>query len=623
MKKYTIIIFCFAAAKILLHLLNPEYGYHRDEMYYIAISDNFTFRNLDMLPLTPLYLKFIAAIFGYSLKAVHFASALCGALSLVFACLITKEFKGGHHAVFLTGLFGLFSGFIIFGGLFSYDSLEFLIITTALYILLRIFNEGKKELWIVFGIVMGLGLMNKLTILFFGFAVFLGLWLVPQRKLFKEKWIWLAGIIALAFLVPYLLWQSKNGWYFLDFAKTYAGGNSYIASLPEFFWNQLIGNNVINFPVWITGLFLLLFSKNWSQYRFFGFVYIILFLLFFSVGAKFYFLIPMYSILLSAGSVKLEGLFAVNEGSVKKRVLLKYVLPVFYVILSLPTAALAIPFLSVESFEKFSEYIGGDAGIKHSYARTRRLPQHFADRFGWEEMAMEISKVYESLPAYEKGKTGIITENWGEASAVNLYRNKYSLPEAICGDGWYYYETLRKKNFKEIYIAYGLRASDAAEVFNSVELKGIFKNEYCILNENNRRIFLCSLPKYDLYKYWTVLGRMDEKFSDLVNKGKIDTAIAYYYHNKKNDTSALMFTRRQVSTLGNELLSRNRIDEAIKLSIFNTEIFPSSSFAYYWLGEAYKKKGNLELAAVNYQKALNIDPESILAYERLMELRRE
>jgi len=236
----------------------------------------------------------------------------------------------------------------------------------------------------------------------------------------------------------------------------------------------LIGNNVINFPVWIMGLYILIFSKNWSRYRFFGFTYIILFLLFFGAGAKFYFLIPMYSILLSVGSVKLESFFAVNDSSIKKHVLLRYVLPVFYVLLSIPTVALAIPFLSVESFEKLSEYIGVDAGVKHSHTRTRRLPQHFADRFGWEEMTMEISKVYENLPADERGKTGIIAENWGEASAVNLYKNKYSLPEAICADGWYYFETLRKKNFKDIYIAYGLNASDVAEVFNSAELKGIF-----------------------------------------------------------------------------------------------------------------------------------------------------
>jgi 4-amino-4-deoxy-L-arabinose transferase-like glycosyltransferase len=150
------IILFFFIAKILLHLFNPEYGYHRDELYYIAISDKFSFHNLDMLPLTPLYLKFIASLFGYSLKAVHFASSLCGATALVFSCLMTKELKGGSCAIFLTGLFNLFSGFIIFGALFSYDSLEFLFIVIALYLLVRIINSGNQKLWLLFGLVMGL-----------------------------------------------------------------------------------------------------------------------------------------------------------------------------------------------------------------------------------------------------------------------------------------------------------------------------------------------------------------------------------------------------------------------------------------------------------------------------------
>jgi len=32
----------FFLVKILIHLLNPEYGYFSDEMYYIAIADGFS-----------------------------------------------------------------------------------------------------------------------------------------------------------------------------------------------------------------------------------------------------------------------------------------------------------------------------------------------------------------------------------------------------------------------------------------------------------------------------------------------------------------------------------------------------------------------------------------------------
>ena len=55
--------------KILFHLFHPEYGYMRDELFYIAISDQFSFENLEVLPLTPLFLKLFTTIFGYSIKS--------------------------------------------------------------------------------------------------------------------------------------------------------------------------------------------------------------------------------------------------------------------------------------------------------------------------------------------------------------------------------------------------------------------------------------------------------------------------------------------------------------------------------------------------------------------------
>ena len=573
-----------------------------------------------MLPLTPLYLKFIAALFGYSLKAVHFASSLCGAVSLVFSCLMTKELRGGSYAIFLTGLFSLISGFITFGALFSYDSLEFLLIVIALYLLVRIINSGNQKLWLLFGLVMGLGLSNKLTILFFGLSVFVSLWLVPQRKYFKEKWIWLAGIIALIFLIPYGIWQSKNGWYFLSFAQNYAGGESYIATIPEFIWNQLIGNNVLNSPVWFLGLWLLLFSKNWARYRFFGINYVVLFLIFFFVGAKFYFLIPMYSILLAVGSVKLEKVILRFNGSPLKHAFLKYAMPVIYVIFSLPTLALGMPLLSVESFIQLTKYIGVDAGVKTSYVQMRQLPHHFADRFGWEEMVKELLKVYNNIPSDKKDNVGIIAENWGEASAVNFFRKKYRLPEATCADGWYYYETLRKKNFKDIYISFGLSKSDLSEIFNSVVQEGLFTNDYCLPSENNKPLFLCSSPKCDLNKYWTILKNIDDHFLNLVHTGKIDSAIVYYHHHKNIDSTTLMFTERQIYFLGHGFLKKGKIEDAMKLFSFNLEVFPFSSYAYYGLGEAYLKKGNRELAIKNYKKILELYPDNTHARKKLLEL---
>ena len=147
------LIFYLAVIKVLFHLLLPEYGYFRDELYYISIGDQYHFSNYDMLPLSPLYLKLFTFLFGYSIKTVHLASSLLGAVSLVFTCLMTKELGGKRYAVLITGIFFLFSGFTAFGSLFTYDSMDFLITTATIYYLAKIFKTDDQYLWYYIGII--------------------------------------------------------------------------------------------------------------------------------------------------------------------------------------------------------------------------------------------------------------------------------------------------------------------------------------------------------------------------------------------------------------------------------------------------------------------------------------
>jgi 4-amino-4-deoxy-L-arabinose transferase-like glycosyltransferase len=141
------IILYLAAIKIIFHMILPEYGYFRDEYYYMSIVDQFSFSNLDMLPLSPLYLKLLTSLFGYSIKTVHLASSLLGAASLVFTCLMTRELGGKKYAIALVGVLFLFSGFVPFGSIFTYDSIDFLITVAVLYLLVKILNEDRQQLW--------------------------------------------------------------------------------------------------------------------------------------------------------------------------------------------------------------------------------------------------------------------------------------------------------------------------------------------------------------------------------------------------------------------------------------------------------------------------------------------
>jgi hypothetical protein len=606
--------------KILLHLLLPEYGFHRDELFYIAISDQFSFENMDILPLTPLFLKLFTTIFGYSIKSLHFASGLCGALTLLFNCMITRELGGKKYAILLTGIFFLFSGFIIFGATFTYDSLDLLICVYALYLLVRIFRENKPKLWILLGIVLGLGLLNKLTILFWGFIIFVSLWLVPQRVYFKSKWIWLAGIIALFFSLPFIIWQYHNNWYFMDFAANYAGGISYVASFPEFLWNQILPNNIFTLPVWATGLGLLLFSSKWRQYRYFGFMYVFLFFLFYLIGAKFYFLISIYSILFAVGSIKIEEFFN-NRGIQKTKIkIAMIVVPVAFVLLSIPFLPMVVPTLPVEQLVKFVGKMGVDAGVRTENRQITQLPQHIADRFGWEEMVEQVNDVYNNIPYEEKEKVGIMTGNWGQAGAIHLLGRNYDLPEPISLQGWYYFETLRKHQFKDTYLSIGMSQENLQNIFEEVVQKDIYTNPYCMPDENNKCICLCRKPKYDLRDYWLMDRNIDPHFVEILQNESVLAAIAYYHECRKKNPSIMMFSERQINLLGYEYLRKGKLEDAIALFKLNVEVYPASSNVYDSLGEGYMENSQYELAIKNYKKSLELNPNNANARKMLKKL---
>ena len=70
----------FILAKLALCLFPFEYGFFRDELYYIAVSDNLDFGYVDVPPLVPFLLAIVRSILGTSFLALHLLPAVCGAL---------------------------------------------------------------------------------------------------------------------------------------------------------------------------------------------------------------------------------------------------------------------------------------------------------------------------------------------------------------------------------------------------------------------------------------------------------------------------------------------------------------------------------------------------------------
>src|SRR2546423_3853916 len=88
-----------AAAKVGLTMaVADRYGWHRDELYYLASSRHLALGFVDYPPITPLLARVDQAIFPGSLPGLRFLTILIGAAVIFLAALIARELGGNRPA---------------------------------------------------------------------------------------------------------------------------------------------------------------------------------------------------------------------------------------------------------------------------------------------------------------------------------------------------------------------------------------------------------------------------------------------------------------------------------------------------------------------------------------------
>ncbi|MGB6431052.1 MAG: glycosyltransferase family 39 protein, partial [Candidatus Acidiferrales bacterium] len=189
-------------------LTNGRYGYFRDELYYLAASDHLAFGYVDFAPLIAWLAHASRFVFGDSLHAIRLLPALAFAAEVVLTGFITRELGGRRWAVLLACVSVLAAPVILAnGGRLSMNPLEPLFWMGCVYFLLLAMNrqQPKRLLWC--GVLLGFGLENKHSTIFFLGALVAGLLATSERRLFSSKWFWIAAAIAFLVAVPNVAWE--------------------------------------------------------------------------------------------------------------------------------------------------------------------------------------------------------------------------------------------------------------------------------------------------------------------------------------------------------------------------------------------------------------------------------
>jgi hypothetical protein len=490
----------FAVAKLLIHLLTSGgYGYFRDELYYIACGEHLDWGYVDHAPMVAWTARFSRALFGDSLFSLRLLPAIAGAVKVLLSGLIARELGAGRFAVMLACLCVLIGGHLALDGFFSMNAFESLFWTGCAYSIILAVNRDEPRYWLLFGLLAGLGLLNKHSMLFFGFGIFTGLLLTRERHFFKSRWLWISGALALALFLPNLVWEYRHDWATLELlGNVQKTGKNVVLSPLEFIWQQIFILHPLTFPVWLAGLWYFLFDTTGKRYRLLGIAYLVVLVLMIALKGKNYYMLPVYPMLFASGAVWCE------ETIREKRYLgwLRVAYPLLLVLTGAVFAPLAVPILPVETLLRYQRRLGFEPP-KTEVGHRGALPQHFGDRFGWPEMVEKVARVYHNLPPEERAKTAIYANNYGEAGAIDFFGPRWQLPKAISPHQSYFLWGPRDYTGEVIIVLQSKRA-DVERRCQSVEEAGAVGHPYAMAEEHYT-IFICRGLKQPLSELWPSL----------------------------------------------------------------------------------------------------------------------
>jgi hypothetical protein len=475
----------FTAALLLAALLiafSGRYGYHRDELYFLAAGRHLAWGYPDQPPLVPVIARLMSDLAPASLVVLRLPSAVASAALVLVTGLIARELGAERKAQALAAICIAAAPLIIGAGhLLSTTTFDLPVWALVSWLIVRILRTGNDRLWVAVGLVAGAGLFDSDLVAFLLFAVVVGLAVAGPRRPFGSPWLYAGGAIAVAMWAPYLAWQASHGWPQLAISASIANGGSG-TSAPRWqllpFQFLLVG--VCLSPVWVAGLVRLLRGEALRWCRALGVAFIVLVVVFTVTGGKPYYLGGMFPVLLAAGAQ--PALDWARRGRRRAGLLTAAVIltPLTAIAVSLP----AIPVADVHATPIVA------------------LNYDIGETIGWPAYMSQIAVVYRSLPAAQRSKAIVLGSNYGEAGAADHFRRAYGLP-AVYGvhNGYWYWGP--PPPWAAVVVAVGFDRRTLTPVCGTLRLAALLNNHLGVQDdEQGAPVWICSALRRSWAAIW-------------------------------------------------------------------------------------------------------------------------
>jgi 4-amino-4-deoxy-L-arabinose transferase-like glycosyltransferase len=461
------------------------YGYHRDELYFLAAGNHLAWGYVDQGPLTPAIAHVMDWVEPGSLRVLRIPSAFMVGMTVLVSGAIAAELGGNRRAQLIgagcsaVGSFALFVGHIV-----STSTLDLLAWTVVTWLVARIIRSDQSWLWLAVGVVAGLALLNKPLIAFLLVGLAVGFGVAGPRRVFRDYRLWIGVSVALLVWSPWVVWQSLHGWPQLDVSSSIAAGGSG-SSQPRWLllpFQFLLVSPVLA-PVWIAGLVALACRASLRRFRSLAVAWLVLVILFLVTGGKPYYLAGLFPALLAAGAIETDAWL--ERGSSRAR---ESWLSAAVVLSGVVSIVLALPVVPARDAGPVIA-ANGDVG----------------ETIGWPELVRTVAMVYHRADA----PAVIFSSNYGEAGAIDRFGRSLGLPRAYSGhNGFSSWGPPPDRSGPVVVV--GLDARMLVTDFAGCRLEARIDNAAGVDNdERGTQIELCSGTRQPWSRIWSGLRHFD------------------------------------------------------------------------------------------------------------------
>ena len=475
-----------AAVTIVLLALASGYGYHRDELYFMAAGRHLAWGYADQGPLTPLIARAMSELAPSSLTVLRVAPALAAAVTVLLTGLLARELGGGRRAQSVAAACAAVAAVVLFTGhTLSTSTFDLLVWTAVTWLAVRAVRTGEDRLWPVAGVVLGVGLLNKPLPAFLAAGLLAGVVLAGPRRLLRAAYVWSGAAIALALWSPWIVWQARHGWPQIDVSRSIAAGGS-ASSQP---WWAIVPFQFLLVspplaPVWIAGLVKLFRDPALRGVRFLAWAWVVLAIVFMATGGKPYYLAGLLPVLIAAGALAVDGWLARGRGGARRMALVAAVAAS-----ALVDVVIALPVLPAD---RAGPVIAVNADV--------------GETIGWPELARTVADVVHGLP--DARGAVVLARNYGEAGAIDRYGPALGLPRAYSGHNAYGDWGPPPDGGAPV-VAIGLRPAEVAAHLRGCRVAARIDNRAGVENdERGTTVMVCRGPRRPWSRAWAGLRHL-------------------------------------------------------------------------------------------------------------------